>query len=429
MRPQPLTGGLRRALVCSFIGGLAAFASVSRAIAADIYPGTYFSTATKTVAHYGYDVKQPGRELLSVADATEIFVNQKFTVLRVPIYAMAHSNATTISDFTKYDKIVTTIQRVKAAKPSVKIFANVKLEGEETYPAWLDTASGGIHPTNYAKVIQKALAFYKAETGYDADFIGPLCEQGGTEYQFTQGEFTTIVNYLRANVPNCGNIIGPDHFQAGQALPFVNALKNNGNFGALDYVGTHYKNPELSALIDLADAAGTKPLWNTESQGWDQIDHGGNINDIEICLAELVESFDRGARGLVWWAYSWADGDVKSEVKKHYVRTTLGAHSVKITGSDPTPTSNTDLGKLYFRAYRDGTKMSLWIVNRKADYISTPLTFTVKGGETISGSLVAQRRWDTNASITSGFASRSGNTISVTMPRYTVAVVEFTINP
>jgi hypothetical protein len=82
---------------------------------------------------------------------------------------------------------------------------------------------------------------------------------------------------------------------------------------------------------------------------------------------------------------------------------------------------------MYFRVYRNGTRLSLWIMNRKADYMTTPLTFTVKDGQTIAG-LVAQTRWDNFNATTSGFATRSGNTISVKMPRYTCAVVEFNIN-
>lgn len=406
-------------LTLSFFGG-------ARLGAADVYPSTFFSAATRTVAHYGYDLKQPGREDLSAAEAVEIFVNQRFTVLRVPIYAMAHSNATTISDFSRYQQIATSIQRAKAAKAGVKIYANLKLEGEATYPAWLNTSSGGINPTGYAQVIKTALAYYKAQTGYDADFIGPLCEQGGTEYQFTQGEFATIVNYLRANVPNCGAIIGPDAYEAGASLTYLNAIKNGGNFAKLDYIGTHYKNPDLPALRNLVTAAETKPVWNTESQGWEQVAMGETIADVEVCLAEAVESFDNGARGLVWWSYTW-QGDVKAEIKRAFVRTTFGAHSVKIAGSDPTPANLADRGKMYFRVYRNGTRLALWIMNRKADYVTSPLTFTIRDANTIAG-LVAQTRWNNLTATTSGFATRSGNTITVKMPRYTCAVVEFNIN-
>lgn len=124
---------------------------------------------------WGYDIKQPGKAVaLSNNLISQIFIGDGMDVLRVPVYARdGHPAEGVVTDeaYTITNDIIGAILRVKAIKPSVKIFASLRLEGSDTFQSWMLDGTGKVDSVQLAKMDSDYLVYMKSK-GIRIDILG-----------------------------------------------------------------------------------------------------------------------------------------------------------------------------------------------------------------------------------------------------------------
>ena len=340
-------------------------------------------------------------------------------VLRIPIFAASHSQSGYSANLSAYDikyaDVVAAVKRAKAAKPNVRIFASLKLEGEQTLPEFArtlreqgdgDTAKEQlVKPAEYELLLRDFLAYMKTKS-INIDVLGVDNEAYWNKAGITLAVHDTIADSLRADCANTTpppfvcptSFIGPEVFEPNKWIPtettaviqpvdWLDARWNNVDYrDAINIAGTHYYSKArddapatgvgsyVDALNRFADAANntsrTTTLWDSEFH-WNldaPATPGGEnegMTEIDIAARGLIsgfDHFDKGFQGIVWWDLIGPSSNTDTAtIQSDLVRSTTDSFAVNAAGADGDTVLR--FGSLNLRAFKSGTQMNLWAVN------------------------------------------------------------------
>lgn len=387
----------------------------------------------QTITDWGYDIKQPGKAAaLSNQLINSIFVQDGMMVLRIPVYARDGHPAegvVTEAAYTTDNDIVGAIQRVKAIKPSVKLFASLRLEGTDTFLPWMKDGTGNVDSAQLAKVYRDFLVFMKSK-GIIIDIFGvdnePEFNQGG----ITPEKYKNIVGRIKAyaaeglfTVP--AQFVGAETYGPGNAATFVNTLTANGWGNTMDIAGTHYY-PHLrpvAGAVNFCFEAGSKPKWNTEIH-WDAKSDVDDQLEAEEGLISIFDCMDLGMTGLTWWNYGTGATNYRAQLNRALVQSTEGATVIDADDVDGRITISSSA--LNTRAFRKGNTITVWITNHRSAVIAGQEIKLMSG--TVNGTPTF-KQWINGSLITNGNASViNAVTTTLDIPAYSFTVVTINMN-
>ena len=144
----------------------------------------YYKQQMHKVTTWGHDIKQGGKAARLTNDACKtLFVNNRFNLLRIPIYCNSHNANGSVKSNNQYGPIIAAIKRAKN-NGNPQLYASVKIywpedksiTNNDTWGPFLKS-DGLIHATNYAKCLDAYIAYIKQQTGLTVKYLAPVCEQ------------------------------------------------------------------------------------------------------------------------------------------------------------------------------------------------------------------------------------------------------------
>lgn len=403
-----------------------------------IYP----NTGNQEIKYVFYDLKSVFRASLSDAAINNYFVTDGFNGIRINIWGTRDKPDTTngrpahpepgvvLPEY--YANDVAMIKKALEVNPDLIIFASKKLNGKYSFPEWVQDSSGVI-PEQYVILLADYIE-YMASVGIPTHILGLDNERLFNEGNITPERFQQIVDLLEELAVERGfpmpQIIGHEDYVPGYTN-WMRDLAANDAVDRLDIFGTHYyphdRNTNKVARLesDLA-YAGDLPRWHSELH-WNAKSDVDDILEVEDGFASLLDMTDKGFEGLMWWDYKRSN--YRGVLMRHLTTNLIGYTPVLMDDHDGSDTL-TD-GKLHTRAYRNGNKMVVWILNINETNSFDDYSFKLNSGEVTSE--VAYKQWiDGNATAVTGTAnvqadnafSLNINTQSVTMLTFDIATDE-----
>src|SRR5262249_4297183 len=144
-----------------------------------------------------YDIKLEGRARpLKPALADELFNDIGMNMLRTAVWAASAHPAPGVAniDDSVYADDIEAIKNVKAAKPSATIFASVKLQRQETCPAWVKR-SGEVDADAYSVLLENYIE-YMSRRGVTVDWLGVDNESRWNEGNITPTKYNRITSHV-----------------------------------------------------------------------------------------------------------------------------------------------------------------------------------------------------------------------------------------
>jgi O-glycosyl hydrolase len=332
-----------------------------------------FGNAGPTLSKWGYDIKQDGRSRsLKPALANEIFNEIGMNLLRIPVRAIDAHPAKGIENIrgAVYADDVDAIRTAKAAKPSIDVFASLKLLGDKTFPGWVKDG-GDVSPAKYADLLTDYLAFMKGK-GIVVDWLGIDCERKFNEGNITPAKFNKIVADVKAwcrahDVKVPGFIAAEDYGPSEDTGWLQDLAQTPAGFSEVDHVGVHIYSKHrdagyVNAMQKLANNDHGKGLWDSEVH-WNDLDKDGatQFDDVKPGMLSAFDHFDLGFRTMSWWAFQPRSQKTKSAfIMSELVSSTIGAAPL------PTDDGSKEVanGRLNARAFKNGpNQVTLWVAN------------------------------------------------------------------
>ncbi len=371
------------------------------------------------IKYWGYDIKQPGKaKKVTLEKAKELFVTDDMNLLRISIWGdikhPAHpAPGKIIASY--YQDTLTAMKNAKTVRKDILFFASKKLEGKESFPAWLKDKNGVI-AKKYAQLLADYLKFMKSN-GFQIDILGIDNESQFNEGNISPEKHVEIVTELK-NLLNKVNIkmpliIGPENY-----APYANWLKsfNQQNFGEyMDLSGTHYYPKHRAVkerLLAWTQAVKNKPMWHTEL-------HWGKKDPDITSLAAIFDCIDLGFEGFIWWAYT-DNGQNKAEMHRAITTNTVGARPIRIIDLDGKGIDN--IGELWTRAFRKENIITIWAIN--TDQTKNYENFTPKLKKGSIDGEVTYQQWQNNS--TSGSVKvLKQKSFQLTLPANSITMCQF----
>lgn len=346
-----------------------------------------------TIVRGGWDIKAWPTRLNSIGEAQDLYGNVNANILRIPMFATAHDSDGSV-DTSAYSTEIAAIQSVLSVNPDVEVFASLKLQGANTFPAWVSEGSaqwpvenGKIfgntvqrpNPEHYSTMIADYVSYLKSH-GITVDYFGLNNE---TEGALPTNRYIATYDLLPSQFAARGltaqdvdfQYVGPDTFGLPSAKSFVNNLSSAGRLDTIDVVSSHYYpqhgSGHESDWGDLSVAAG-KPLWHTEVHMPGNSAALADISQtVRDSLSVLFASFRNGVDSFVWWDSGDDTDELRDLMKREVINTTVGAQPVFTTPSydgkgDP------DDEPLY-QAFVEGNSGYLWVVNPGSTLFNLPI--------------------------------------------------------
>ncbi len=326
------------------------------------------------VEYWGWDLKGNPRLMAAPARANGFFSDGAANLLRIPIYANAHSSDGSV-DASAYTAMLASIRNARANNPQLQIFASIKLLGADTFPAWLagkkrgqifaDTVAAP-EPRKYATLLASYVKFLR-DANIVIDYLGINNETEGAvpaavyieTWRALQAELAALPPEYRAF-----QYVGPDAYSLGDSVAFMKRIARSATGAAsVDIAGSHYyfgtrEAPTRAGWRQLAKAAGDRPLWFTEAH----INQGSDpVAELRHGLAMIFSANIGGASGFVWWDPVAASDGLQFSVERALMRTMLGARPIET--SPAFKEQDADATAPLYQAYRQGDTIHLWIVN------------------------------------------------------------------
>ncbi len=371
------------------------------------------------ITDWGFDIKGTSGNNVTPSYAQTLFVTDRMSILRVPIWGTASDPAHPSSGVvlaSYYADQLYAMTNARAANSNVIFFASKKLDGQNSFPSWVKDANGVI-ASQYALLLADYLQFIETN-GFTIDVLGIDNERAFNEGDITPGTYNSVVNQLRSLAVSRGftlpkQFIGPENYNPDPT--WLNTLISSGWGTNVDLVGTHYYpgNRVLASLRSLVGDGGTRSDWHSEVH-WDGT-FGDDIDNAEVALATLFDCTDTGLSAFVWWAYTRAG--VKGGIEQAFTASTARTRPVTTTDSDGTAAT---LGKLIARAYRDGTNLVVWVLNNTTN-VYGPCAFGFDRG-TLTGP-ANYRQWDITGSVTDNAALASTTDFNLIVGARTVTLI------
>jgi Secretion system C-terminal sorting domain len=377
----------------------------------------------------GYDIKQPGKAAsLSNSRINQVFIEDGMTVLRVPIYAAAAHPSEGMVTESEYTDVLNAINRVKAIKPSVKIFASLRLEGDATFNDWVVNS-----PTNrtvvaakMALMVRDYLVFMKNKN-LTVDVLGVDNEAEYNGGNITPSKYKTIIDLLKIDAQNGlftmpPLLVAPENYGPNNGNTWLTTLNSNNWQDRYDIAGIHYY-PHLrplSSLTNFCNTAGSKIKWNTEIH-WDTKADVEDQLEAEQGLIAIFDGFDLGMTGMTWWSYGTGT-DFRSLMNRQLVRSTNGA--TVIDADDIDGRNMIELTKLNTRAFKKGNDLFVWVLNNRTNVL-TNHKFRLATGLVVGTPTFTQ--WVNEVQQT-GSATVNNNIVTLTLPAYSYTLLKITFS-
>ena len=377
------------------------------------------------ITDWGYDIKENGKaDHLTPELAQNLFVEDKMTCLRLPIYGDAQhpahpADGKVIESY--YTGILQAMANARKAKSDVVFFASKKLFEGKTFPGWVKNANGVI-PEAYARMLADYLSFMQAH-GFVIDILGVDNEMEYNKGDINPQKFQEIIDNLRSLSRTRGftmprRLIGPDSYNPKPE--WVRRLDNMGWGDRLDIVGTHYyPNRPIRKLNNLVRAKGARPVWHTELH-WGDRPNADIFNESQRALAAFFDCTDNGLTGFVWWDYARTNATIRGGIQEALTQSTIKARPIEVDDGNGKG-SRIVLGQLIVRAFRNDTSIVVWAINNNPTGAYEDYKFRLENGS--APNKVSYKQWAT-AGLTSGMATLiNQNTFTVTLPPKTITLV------
>ena len=358
---------------------------------------------------WGYDIKEGGAaEALTPEYARELFVDDRMTCLRIPIYGdephPAHPASGKIVE-SYYAPIISAVGNVRAVLPNVVIFASKKSERRRTFPKWV-LHDGAVAPGPYAELLADYLRFMQVH-GITIDVLGidnemelnhgkisPQCQEA------IMDRLERLSAQLDFSLPR--HFIGPDSYRPRPE--WVREMLQLPGDDRLDMVGTHYY-PEHRPMADLerlVSAGKGRPTWLTELHWPGKMAHGDTLVEGQRMLATVFDATDAGVSGFVWWGYQRAG--LEGAIEQAVTRSLVGTSPMAIFADKGTE-------GLTVRAFRSDGGIVLWIINDLPVKDPAPLDFRLDRGRFSGG--VEASQWKESGQSAISSATAYGGTVTV----------------
>lgn len=346
-----------------------------------------------TILRGGWDIKAWANRLNTVGEAQGLYGDVEANILRIPMFATAH-NADGSVDTSAYNTHLEAIQSVLTVNPNVEIFASLKLNGANTFPAWVSQGTtawpvqnGNIfgntvqrpNPEHYSTMVADYLSFLK-DNGIKVDYFGLNNEtDGAIPSDRYIGTYDLLpAKFAERDLTNEHTdflYVGPDTFGLPAAKQYVSQLASARRLDTIDVVASHYYpqhgSGHESDWFDLA-AATRKPLWHTEVHMPGNSAALADVSQtVRDSLSVLFASFRNGVDSFVWWDSGNDVDELRDLVKREVINTTLGTHPI-FTSPEYDGKGDPDDEPLY-QAFVEGNSAYLWIVNPGDEMTDLPI--------------------------------------------------------
>lgn len=379
---------------------------------------------SQIITDWGYDCKWEWKgTLLTPTYADTVYVEQKFTMLRVPIWGNiskpAHPAAGVV-DANYYASTLTAMTNVKNARPDAVLFASKKLEGQNSFPDWTKNSSNVI-PSEYAKMLADFLEFMESN-GFYIDALGIDNETEFNEGNITPWRHKEIVDQLKAlavtdgfNVPP---IVGPENYNPNNANTWMDDFISSGYGDRLDIAGVHYypSQRDVSKVRTFAGYAADRPIWHSEVHWKSDSDE---ITNAELSLMTVFDCFDVGFTGMSWWGYPFSG--IRQEIAQSLSTSTVSARPISMDDIDGAEMSS---GTLISRAFLRGNEVKIWVINNTSTSY-TNYNFSLYGS-VIMPDVVGYTQWTTTASGTGTGVIVDNSSFEIDIPANTITLIELT---
>lgn len=408
-------------------------------ISADQYFG-------RTIKHHFYDLKHIPGAIKNADIAKDLFITDRMNGLRIPIFgtdkAPAHPTSGAVEERYYRDLIrsINTAQAVvkESGGDKLLIFASKKLDGKTSFPSWVKGADGGVDPPKYGQLLVDFIMFM-LDKGIEIDYLGVDNEYEYNEGKISAKKYIEIVDFVVAKSEELG-FKRPQFVGAERYEPMGNKKQNwtrsllsiDGGGDRMDIFGTHYY-PEHRyyerlvydmSLVGDREVWATEPHWKADSKIEDKLEYA----DKAICT--LWDHTDLGVDCFIWWAYTR---------NKNYTGYIKQAISVPLRGSQPVRVSDPDgesirrEGQLQVRAFRNGDRVDLYIINvsqrMKRSYRGYVVTLDPDEGYTLDGDILA-RQWSGEYTPQGEYKSvkvLTDNQFSIDLPHRSITHIQMTL--
>jgi hypothetical protein len=342
------------------------------------------------VQRWGWDLKAMADRLDTPAEAQKLYGDLPANLVRFPIFADAHFQNGTV-DEASYAKELTSLGQIFAVNPNVEIFASIKLQGVDTFPAWVQsTVDGSLFgtpvkkplPVEYGRLIADFVSFM-AGKGYTIHYVGPGNETGQC---LTPDRFGEVATNLKSQVASRGlpvpKIVGPCTFSlssSGEWDTATSFLSTPSAREQIDIVSSHFYPQYTSGFASdwqtLSTLSGGKPMWHTEIHT-----AAGTSSDLQQVyrdsLAVIFTSNLNGVDSFVHWATGHNDDLIAALIKRHEMRTMVGSTPCSL--SAPLFTKGDPQGTPLYQSYYNATDghLYLWVANPGASTLSVKVSLT-----------------------------------------------------
>lgn len=124
------------------------------------------------VQRWGWDLKAFPERLDTPSEAQKLYGDLPANLVRFPIFADAHFQNGTVNE-ARYATELLSLSRIVAVKPTVQIFASLKLQGATTFLAWVQSTEDG---SIFSSTAKKPLVVEYAQLL--ADFVSFMAGKG-----------------------------------------------------------------------------------------------------------------------------------------------------------------------------------------------------------------------------------------------------------
>lgn len=399
-----------------------------------IYP----EAGNQKIDYVFYDIKSYFKATMSDEVADKLFIEDGFNGVRTNIWGTrdkpdqangryAHPEpGVVVASY--YAKDVAIIKQAMARNSDLIVFASKKLNGDYSFPDWV-LGEDGIIPELYVILLADYIE-YMASEGIPTDILGLDNERVFNEGNITPEKFKNVVDLLSVLAVERGfpmpQIIGHEDFVPGRNNWMKNLSDNNWT-NRLDTYGTHYypgdRNTTMVGRLESdISYASDLPRWHSELH-WDAKSDIDDILEIEDGFGSLLDMTDRGFEGLMWWGYGL--NGFRGATMQALTTNLLGYRPVVMTDHDGIDIL-TD-GNLHTRAFRNGNKMIVWVLNFNDNSYDD---YSFKLGSSAISSDVSIEQWsdgveDSNKSIAT---TLTDNSFSVNLTPQSLTMLSFDLD-
>ena len=390
------------------------------------------------VQRWGWDLKAYADRLDTPSEAQKLYGDLPANLVRFPIFADAHSQDGTV-DEAPYSKELTSLGQILAVNPNVEIFASVKSQGVNTFPAWVQSTEDGSLfgttakkplPVEYGRLLADFVSFM-AGKGYTVHYLGPGNETGQC---LTPDRFGDVAANLKSELAtrslSLPQIVGPCTFSltsSGGWDSAVSFLSTPSAREQINIVSSHfypqYTSGSASDWQTLSNLSGGKTMWHTEVHS-----ATGTSSDLQQVyrdsLAVIFNSNLRGVDSFVHWSTGSDNTSVAALIKRHEMRSMVGSTPCLL--SAPLFDKSDAQGTPLYQAYYNQTNglIYFWVANPGASLLNVNVSLN---GLNVAGPIASLWWQGNNATLNATNNGTQPATVAADKQSFTVTFKDHSV--